>query len=147
MTRLYAVLPEMNMPFHGAKIALLTEMALPVILRDARPDIPWPGYWDLPGGGREGCETPVDCARRETFEELNIEVRPDRIVWGRSFLTDGRRNWFFCAHLRPGDLTGARLGDEGQRWELMPVRAFLGHQRVVPHFRDRLRLFLEDPGG
>nr|WP_231692828.1 NUDIX domain-containing protein [Vibrio campbellii] len=28
----------------------------------------YPNYWDLPGGGREGNETPEDCALRELKE-------------------------------------------------------------------------------
>ena len=38
------------MTFSGAKLALFLGPDLLVILRDDRPDIPWPGRWDLPGG-------------------------------------------------------------------------------------------------
>ena len=57
------------MSFSGAKLALFLGADLLVIKRDDRPDIPYPGYWDLPGGGREGDETPQACALRETYEE------------------------------------------------------------------------------
>ncbi|BFO09017.1 hypothetical protein GGER_15270 [Serratia rubidaea] len=40
--------------FGGAKIALLHQGQVLVYRRDCRDDIPWPGQWDLPGGGREG---------------------------------------------------------------------------------------------
>ena len=47
--------------FTGVKAALLVEQSILVILRDNKPDIPWPNTWELPGGGREGQETPLEC--------------------------------------------------------------------------------------
>lgn len=47
--------------FSGAKIALLKDDQILSILRDDIPTIPFPNTWDLPGGGREGEETPFDC--------------------------------------------------------------------------------------
>lgn len=32
------------------------------------------GYWEFPGGKRDGAETMADCARREVREEVGIEV-------------------------------------------------------------------------
>ena len=60
--------PGLNMAFEGAKIALYLGDRLVVIQRDDRPDIPFPGFWDLPGGGREAGETPFECVRRECGE-------------------------------------------------------------------------------
>ena len=44
--------------FEGAKIAVIVGERVLALLRDDRADLPWPGHWDLPGGGREGGETP-----------------------------------------------------------------------------------------
>lgn len=46
-------------PFSGAKIALLCDGQLLTYQRDDKPGIPWPGLWDLPGGGRESDESPL----------------------------------------------------------------------------------------
>ena len=62
----------MTEPFLGAKLALLVGDRIVTILRDDIPTIPWPGHWDLPGGGREGDETPETCVLRELEEELAI---------------------------------------------------------------------------
>ncbi len=43
----------MSSDFHGAKLAVLSKGQVLAFLRDDRRDIPWPGMWDLPGGGRE----------------------------------------------------------------------------------------------
>jgi len=68
------------MSFSGAKLALFLGVDLLVILRDDRPDIPYPGHWDFPGGGREGQETPEACALRETREEVGLVLRPSELV-------------------------------------------------------------------
>ena len=56
----------------GAKLALFVGARLLVLHRDDRPGLLWPGFWDLPGGGREGAESPLDCALRETREEFGL---------------------------------------------------------------------------
>jgi 8-oxo-dGTP pyrophosphatase MutT (NUDIX family) len=60
--------------FTGAKIALLSEGSLIAYKRDMKPGIPFAGMWDLPGGGREGGESPVECAIRETREEFGLSI-------------------------------------------------------------------------
>lgn len=144
MSRSYATADEMNMPFSGAKLALLVGQQIIVILRDDIPTIPFPDYWDLPGGGREDEESPLACAVRETFEELGLTIRPDVISWGRCFTSDGEVNWFFVAHVRQEIVGSIRLGDEGQRWEMMAVDDFLAHPKAVPNFKTRLALYLAE---
>lgn len=133
--------------FTGAKIALLCGSSVVTLLRDDRPDIPWPGAWDLPGGGREGSEGPVDCVLRETEEEVGLRLDPGSILWRRRFASQtvpGALNWFFAGRIARREVAAIRLGDEGQGWRLMPVAEFLGRADAVPHLRDRLRLVLAD---
>ena len=58
--------------FTGCKIALICGDKVLTILRDDKDDIPCPNMWELPGGGREGNESPFECAAREVYEELGI---------------------------------------------------------------------------
>ena len=44
-------------------------------LRDNKPDIPFPGYWDLIGGHVEEGETPEQALVREVKEELDIDLK------------------------------------------------------------------------
>ncbi|KMW59112.1 MutT/nudix family protein [Candidatus Rhodobacter oscarellae] len=127
--------------FSGAKIAILARDHVLALLRDNKPGIPFPNMWDLPGGGRDGAEAPLDCALRELWEEAAIRISPEDVTWRRLYRNPqpgGLAHWFFVA--RPGWLTlpPPRLGDEGQAARWMPVEKFLSLENVVPHLVVRL---------
>ena len=127
----------------GAKLALFVGDHLAVLLRDDKPGLMWANHWDLPGGGHEPGETPLECALRETQEELSLVLDPGRVSWGRAYGTSsGDISWFFAARVPVGTADRIRLGDEGQTWDLMGVAAFLEHDRVVPQFKPRLQDYL-----
>ncbi|MBR9652329.1 NUDIX domain-containing protein [Thalassovita aquimarina] len=136
-----------NTAFRGAKLALFIGDKLAVMLRDEKPGIPWPGYWDFPGGGSNPGETPEQCVIRETREELSVVLQDSDLIWKRSFKSDDRLPvWFFAAHLGAARAADIRLGNEGQRWQLMEAGAYLAHPRAIPHFAERLWLYLRDRG-
>ena len=132
--------------FHGAKLALLSRGRVLTLLRDDRPDIPYPNMWDLPGGGREVGETPQDCVLRELHEEMGLRLNNETLTWGRPcepVLPDLVQTWFFGAQmpdLKPADIV---FGDEGQMWRLMPVRLFIMNPQTIPHLAQQLGVFLE----
>jgi len=47
--------------FSGCKIAYVYEGRILVYKRDNNINIPYSGLWDLPGGGRDGKESPEQC--------------------------------------------------------------------------------------
>lgn len=131
--------------FSGAKIAILWRGRVLTIRRDMRPDIPFPGQWDLPGGGREGTESPVETALRETEEELGLRLPPSAIGWQRAYpgVLEGQTvTWFLAAEPAALDLSRIRLGDEGQGWRAMPVAEFLSHTLAIGHLKTRLAEYL-----
>jgi 8-oxo-dGTP diphosphatase len=45
-----------------------------LFLRDDKPEIPYPGLWDILGGHVEEGETPEQCIKREMQEEIGLEL-------------------------------------------------------------------------
>lgn len=137
------------MDFTGAKAALFCGDLVLTYLRDETPGLRWPGLWDLPGGGREGAESPEECLIREVWEEFGLELSPARLTWTRVFpsmVEAGRSSVFFGGRISPEEIARIRFGDEGQRWELMAVSAFLGHGRAVPEMQRRTGIVWEEWG-
>ncbi|CAB3751845.1 DNA mismatch repair protein MutT [Burkholderia sp. MSh2] len=132
-------------PFSGSKIALFNDRDLLVYRRDDKPDIPFPGLWDLPGGGREGDETPVACALRELHEEFGLTIPESRIGWSRMYPSsrqDRLPHWFFAGQLSAADIAAIRFGNEGQEWALMDVDAYLRLADGIVHLQARVAEYL-----
>lgn len=139
----FDITPFDGQPFGGAKLALYLGSELAVILRDAKPDLIYADHWDLPGGGREGNETPLECALRECKEELGIDVPQAAVCWGAKFHEGATAKWFYVAKL-PAQMTDSVVfGDEGQRWEMMSEERFLTHPNAVPAFQKRLGIWVK----
>jgi 8-oxo-dGTP diphosphatase len=137
-------------PFHGAKAAVFVGDRLVTVLRDDIPHIDWPGWWDLPGGGREGDETPEETVLREIREEVALVIPPEALLWRRSFASAtkvGTQSWFFVARLSPHAEADIVLGDEGQEWRLVDLQEFLANDRAIPFLKDRLRAWIAEQGG
>ncbi|AJE45174.1 NUDIX hydrolase [Celeribacter indicus] len=141
---------EPHPPFDGAKIAILRGEEVLVLLRDDRPDIPYPNHWDLPGGGREGLETPFQTAARELGEELSLAISPERVIYHREEAghSDPRlRVHFFVARWDELRDEMIALGDEGQCWSWMKVRDFVTRRDAVISLRRRLGGYLATRDG
>ena len=133
--------------FTGSKIALLCGGKLLTILRDDKPSIPWPNMWELPGGGREGDESPFECAAREVYEELGIHLTEDCLLWSKvypSMLYAGRQSVFMVGQLSQEQFDSITFGDEGQTYKLMNIEEFLDSKQAVPQLQGRLREYLEE---
>lgn len=135
------------MPFAGAKLAAVLGDALLVYRRDDRPDIPFPGLLDLPGGGREGSESPAACALRELAEEFGISIPADRIHYHQSYLLgDGVTvSHFLAVTLTEAEVAAVRFGDEGQDWALLPIADYIADADAVPRLRDWLAAYSGAP--
>jgi 8-oxo-dGTP diphosphatase len=117
--------------------------------RDDKLGIPYPGLWDLPGGGREGDETPVECALRELEEEFSIRIEPERIHWSREYpgLTpEGTVTYLFVGTVTKAEIEAIRFGDEGERWEMITIDAFITRPDAPSHLQNRLRDYLNETG-
>ncbi|MFZ4748328.1 MAG: NUDIX domain-containing protein [Sphingomonas sp.] len=127
-------------PFAGAKLAAMLGDALLVYRRDDKPGIPFPDMLDLPGGGREGDETPAECALRELAEEFGVFVGVDRVHYHRAYyLADhATMSHFLAVNLTEEEVASVRFGDEGQDWALLPAADFIADDDAVPRLREWL---------
>jgi 8-oxo-dGTP diphosphatase len=129
------------MDFIGSKAAFFHDGALLCYLRDAHDGLAWPEMWDLPGGGREGNETPEACLLRELHEEFGLTLPPQRLIWRQGFpaMRDPKRlSYFFAGHLSADDIQAIKFGSEGQHWQMMRVEEFLAHPRAIPDLQHRV---------
>jgi 8-oxo-dGTP diphosphatase len=137
-------------PHDGAKVALFLGDQLISILRDDFDHISYPNLWDLPGGGREGNETPFQTVARETHEELGLVLPETAVLWQSAFPANFNPNkWvaFFVAQLPASALDGVAFGDEGQRWALYDMEAFIALPDRVPSYGARLQRWIAETGG
>ena len=135
--------------FTGSKIALICGDKVLTILRDDKDDIPCPNMWELPGGGREGNESPFECAAREVYEELGIHLNEDCLLWGKiypSVIFEGKQSVFMVGQLRQEQFDNITFGDEGQAYKLMSIEEFLSSSQVVPQLQERLKDYLKVSG-
>ena len=133
--------------FTGCKIALFCGDKLLTILRDDKSNIPYPNIWELPGGGREGDESPFECAAREVYEELGIHLTEDCLLWTKvypSMLFEGKESVFLVGKLTQEQFDSIVFGDEGQGYRMMSTDEFLGSDKVVPQLQERVRDYLEE---
>lgn len=138
---------EERFDFTGCKIALLCDGQILTILRDDKLTIPWPNLWELPGGGREGNETPFECVAREVYEELSIQLSKDDIIWSwiyPSMLDENKKSVFLVGQLTQEQFDSIVFGDEGQGYKLVSLEEFLASDRVVPQLQERVRDYVEE---
>ncbi|WP_022679818.1 NUDIX domain-containing protein [Sandarakinorhabdus limnophila] len=138
--------------FAGAKLAALVDGHILTYRRDNKPGIPWPGLIDLPGGGREGDESPALCALRELHEEFGLHLPEQRIWWARPFPAMdarsgslGRTGWFLAATITRSEVNAIRFDTEGHSPQLLGLDAFLAASDAIAPLQQRLRLVLETP--
>jgi len=135
--------------FAGAKLLLRSGGEVLTYLRDDKPGLGWAGRWDLPGGGREGQESPEACVLRELEEEFGLRLGLERLLWRRAFPAvdaPGDIGWFFAGRVTADEVAAIRFGDEGQFWRMMPLGDWLAHPEAIPQLQARSRIALAELG-
>ncbi len=132
------------MEFHGVKVALVVDSKLLMHLRDNKPGLFNANMWDFPGGGREGQESPVECAIREIREELGITLLPESIVWEKVYPAQkdsSQKAIFMVAKISQKDVVKIHL-TEGQKWDMFDEATFFAKDDVIRALKVRFRDYL-----
>lgn len=113
----------------GAKVFLVYNSEILLILRDNKPSIPFPNTWDLPGGGIEQGESAEQALRRELKEEINIAL--GKITYlGEQSWDDGSKDGGIISHhfakLTKDEFEVIKLGKEGQRLDFFSLQKLTG---------------------
>ncbi|MEZ4103859.1 MAG: NUDIX hydrolase [Candidatus Paceibacterota bacterium] len=132
------------MDFHGVKVAVIVEDKLLMYLRDNKPSLFNANMWDFLGGGKEGDETPFQCAVREVEEETGLYLAEDSFVWQKIYPAQkdpNQKALFMVAKLDKIDIGKINL-TEGQRWRLFTQEEFFERSDVIPALKERFSDYL-----
>jgi 8-oxo-dGTP diphosphatase len=111
-------------------------------LRDDKPQIPYPGKWDLLGGHMEEGESPEECIRRELLEEIEYDLKQAQL-FRVSHLQDSIEHTYWCED----DLDIARTPlHEGQRlcWFSEDEILAMPEGEIAFEFKSVLELFFRE---
>jgi 8-oxo-dGTP diphosphatase len=139
-----AVVPEFfdpNQDFLGTKGLVFVGDKVLVYRRDAHAPS-HAGELDVPGGGREGGESPMDTFGRETREEFGLKITKASVVWARAYpntLDPTKIAYYAVAHLPAEMAEQIRFGDEGEAYYLMPLGDYLDAPDAWDAYQNRAR--------
>jgi 8-oxo-dGTP diphosphatase len=134
--------------FHGVKGLVFIGDKILVYRRDTNTKS-FPLHIDLPGGGREGNESPLDTFKRETKEEFGIEISPDDIEYAKQYMSAmdaTKESYFFVAKPTNVKVSDVVFGDEGLEFMLVTIDEYLKLDDAIGRQQDKVRDYLATIG-
>jgi 8-oxo-dGTP diphosphatase len=130
--------------FNGSKGIVFVADKMLVYRRDDKTTN-FPLCIDLPGGGREGNETPLETFQREVKEEFGINIKKDDIEFScsvPSVMQPQKKSFFMVTkklQLKPEDVI---FGDEGVEWMLMTTEEYIHRPDGIERQQKRVEKYL-----
>jgi len=130
--------------FNGAKGIVFLEGKMLAYRRDDKTNYE-PSHIDLPGGGREGNESPFTTFKREVKEEFGLNISQEEIVFSctiPSVMTPEKISFFIVAQARKAKPEDIIFGSEGLEWFLLKPEEFINHPDGIKRQQERVRKYL-----
>ncbi len=130
--------------FFGVKGLVFIGDKILVYRRDNKTKI-CPLLIDLPGGGREGKETPLETFSREVKEEFGININKDDVVFAKKYqgiVDSSLQHYFFITKSLNIKETDLILGNEGVEFYLLYPQTYLELTDAVENQQKRVKEYL-----
>jgi len=109
------------------------------------------GHWDLPKGGIDSGESPIDAALRETREETGLVLAPDELTdLGRFVYSERKDLHLFAARMQRFDVAGLWCESHfaehwtGKRLPEMDAYGWFGFERAAALCTPKLARLLRE---
>ncbi len=133
-----------NIDFVGAKGLIFIDDKIILFRRDTKTNN-FPLQVDLPGGGREGGESPWETFKRETEEEFGIEIKKEDVCFSKKYpsIFDATKEAYFIV-VKPKNIEEKDIvfGDEGLGYVLMTPKEFVLLDDGVKRQQDKVDEYL-----
>lgn len=134
-----------NIEFNGAKGLVFIGDKILVYRRDSTTTKS-PGCIDMPGGGREGSESPFDTFRREVMEEFGIEITKEDVAYScpfQSYDDPTKISFFIATKPLKYKVEDVHFGNEGTEWQVMGPEDFVNRPDGIIRQQLRVKNYLE----
>lgn len=104
----------------------------------------YPKYWDIPGGMVEAYELPTDALIREVKEEVNLDVKVNKIIHEDSNLDKDKNIVFtrlvYLCDVLNNDISNIELQiDEHDAYKLINSLEEMKDEKIVGYVQDILK--------
>lgn len=134
-----------NVDFNGAKGLVFIGDKILTYRRDNKTTNK-PMCIDLPGGGREGDESPFDTFKREIREEFGIDIEKHDVQFSntiQSVIEPTKKSYFFVTKPLKILATDIVFGNEGVEWMLMTPQQFVNRPDGIERQQKRVANYLQ----
>lgn len=122
----------------GVDAFLVFQSKILLVQRENLPNISYPNFWNLPGGGIDETETAQQAIIRELKEEVNLESLP-LISLGQDSYKDGNLVTKYFAQLTEEQKNSVQILEEGQAFGFFTIDEIM-QMEIIPNLRTYIEL-------
>lgn len=127
----------------GSKALVMLDHKFILVQRDNKPEILNPNKWNLPGGGIDEDETPIEALIRELREEIDLVPTTIEPMGTTTYLDGGAIVYRFAVRCTKEEYETIRLVSEGQKLGWFTQKEAL-ELDLSPHLRAYLTECADD---